>query len=125
MKLIILHTQKSEEQWDLQKLVDAFKTELEAREKTNYLAGNNPGQVFSQPKTNRNQPLTASVFYTTKKSEPRCAYCKHNHRNNKWLVVTSVTVRKAIKKNTGNVLHACDQGLSSTLPIKNEVLSLL
>ena len=49
MKLIILRTQKSEEQWDLQKLLDAFKTELEAREKANYLAGNNPRQVSGQP----------------------------------------------------------------------------
>ena len=30
MKLIILRTQRSEEQWDLQKLLDAFKAELEA-----------------------------------------------------------------------------------------------
>ena len=48
MKLIILRTQKSEEQWDLQKLLNAFKTELEAREKANNLAENNPGQVSDQ-----------------------------------------------------------------------------
>ena len=36
MKLIILLSQKSEEQWDLRKLLDAFKTGLEAREKANY-----------------------------------------------------------------------------------------
>ena len=67
MKLIILRTQKSEEQWNLQKLFDAFKTELEAREKANYLAENNPGQVSGQPKLNRNQQLTASALYTTEK----------------------------------------------------------
>ena len=54
MKLIILRTQKSEEQWNLPKLLDAFKTEFEAKEKANYLAENNPGQVSGQPKLNRN-----------------------------------------------------------------------
>ena len=71
MKLIILRTQKSEKQCDLQKLLDAFKTELEARETANYLAGNNPGQASGQPKLNRNQPLTASTLYTTDKGAPK------------------------------------------------------
>ena len=83
IKLIILRTQTSEEQWDLQKLLDVFKTELEAREKANYLEENNPGQVSGQPKLNRNRPSTASAFYTTEKGAPRCAYCKQNHRSNK------------------------------------------
>ena len=100
-KLIIFRTQKSEEQWDLQKLLDAFKTELEAREKANYLAENNPGQVSGQPKLNRNQPLTASALYTAEKGAPRCAYCKQNHRSNKCLVVTSVAERKAILRKHG------------------------
>ena len=90
MKLIILCAQKSEEQWDLQKLLDAFKTELEAREKANCLAEKNPGQVSGQSKLNRNQPLTASALYTTEKGAPRSAYCKQIHRSNKCFVVASV-----------------------------------
>ena len=95
-KLIILRTQKSEEQWDLQKLLDAFK--IETREKANYLAENNPGQVSGQPKLNSNQPLTASALYTTEKGAPRCVYCKQNHKSNKCLVVTE---RKVILRKHG------------------------
>ena len=110
MKLTILPTQKSEEQWDLQKLHDAFKTELEAREKANYLAGNNPGQVSGQPKLNRNQPLIASVFYTTENGALRCAYCKQNHGSNKCLVVTSAAERKAVSRKHGKCFACLHPG---------------
>ena len=110
MKLIILCTRNSEEQWDLQKLLGAFKTELEAREKASNLAENNPGQVSDQPKLYRNQPLTASALYTTEKGAPRWAYCKQNHRSKKMLGGDKCCREEGNFKKHGKCLHACIPG---------------
>ena len=125
MKLIILCTQKSEEQCDPQKLLGAFKTELEARETANYLAGNNPGQVSGQPQLNHNQPLTASALYTTDKGAPKVCILQTESQKQQMLGSDKCCREEGNFKKTWEMFSmlVC-WALGSTLPLKNEVFSL-
>ena len=99
-RLII--TREVRDEWDLDHILDVFRSELEARERAN---GNNispTDQSSTKPPCNGGRrglpfPTDAALFATG--SKPTCTYCRENHASN--AQVTSIAARKEILKREG------------------------
>jgi len=95
LRLII--TREVKDEWDLDPILEVFRSELEARERAN---GNNvipTDQSLSKLPYNRGrkgfpQPTDAALFATG--SKPTCTYCRKDHASNACKNVTSIAARK-------------------------------
>ena len=102
LRLII--TQEVKDEWDLDHILDVFRSELEARERAN---GNNVSpidQSSTKPPYNRGRkglPLSTDAALFATGSKPTCTYCRKDHASNACKNVTSIAARKEILKRAG------------------------
>ena len=105
MRLII--TREVKDKWDLDHILDVFRSELEARERAN---GNNvsPTDEFSTKhpynRGRKGLPLSTDAALFATGSKPTCTYCRKDHASNACKNVTSITGRKEILKRAGRCL---------------------
>ena len=102
LQLII--TREVKDEWDLDNILDVFRSELEARERAN---GNNVSPTdksSTKPPYNRGHkrlPLsTDSVLFATR-SKPTFTYCRKDHASTVCKNVTSIAARKEMLKRAG------------------------
>ena len=92
------------DEWDLDHILDVFRSELEARERAN---GNNVSpidQSSTKPPYNRGRkglPLSTDAALFATGSKPTCIYCRKDHASNPCKNVTSIAARKEILKRAG------------------------
>lgn len=99
LRLII--TREVKDEWNLDHILDVFRSELEVRERAN---GNNVSPTDQSPSNlsyNRGRkglplPTDAALFATGTK--PTCTYCRKDHASNACKKVTSIAARKEISK---------------------------
>ena len=102
LRLII--TQEVKDEWDLDHILDVFRSELEARERAN---GNNVSPIdksSTKPPYNRGRkglPLSTDAALFATGSKPTCTYCRKDHASNACKNVTSIAARKEILKRAG------------------------
>ncbi|XP_044165250.1 uncharacterized protein LOC122949186 [Acropora millepora] len=102
LRLIV--TREVRDEWDLDHILDVFRSELEARERAN---GNNispTDQSLTKPPYNRGRralPLSTDAALFATGSKPTCTYCRENHASNVCRNVTSIAARKEILKRAG------------------------
>ena len=102
LRLII--TREVKDEWDLDHILDVFRSELEARERAN---GNNVSpidQSSTKPPYNRGRkglPLSTDAALFATGSKPTCTYCRKDHASNACKNVTSIAARKEILKRAG------------------------
>lgn len=95
LRLII--TREVKDEWDLDRILDVFRSELEARERAN---GNNVSptdQSSTKPPYNRGRkgvPLSTDAALFATGSKPTCTYCRKDHASNACKNVTSIAARK-------------------------------
>ena len=103
LRLII--TREVKDEWDLDNILDVFRSELEARERAN---GNNVSpidQSSTKPPYNRGRkglPLSTDAALFATGSKPTCTYCRKDHASNACKNVTSIAARKEILKRAGH-----------------------
>ena len=92
------------DEWDLDHILNVFRSELEARERAN---GNNVSpidQSSTKPPYNRGRkglPLSTDAALFASGSKPTCTYCRKDHASNACKNVTSIAARKEILKRAG------------------------
>ena len=99
LRLII--TREVRDEWDLDHIVDVFKSELEAKERVNGNNINPTDQSSTKPPYNRGReelPLSTEAALFATGSKPTCTYCRENHASNACQNVTSIAARKEILK---------------------------
>lgn len=97
LKLII--TRRFEgETWELCKLLQSFKQELEVREKCSFMSN-----ISSTVETKKQPPQhpTAATLMSTDKPSPTCTYCKQHHLSASCPIVSDVKARKDILRKKG------------------------
>jgi len=85
------------DEWDLDHILDVFRSELEARERAN---GNNVSPTdqssskisYNRGRTGLPLPTDAALFATG--SKPTCTYCRKDRASNACKNVTNITARK-------------------------------
>ena len=88
--------------WDLDRILEVFRSELEARELAD---GNNVNTVdqssnkFPRGKGRKEVPTDAALL--TKESKPTCTYCRMDHASNDCKTVTNIAARKELLKRAG------------------------
>ena len=94
--------------WDLDHIMEAFKKELEARERcVGANIGNNSGIRPTAP-TKGNQPSASALFSSD--SKITCTYCKLPHPLAECNVVTDVKERKALLRKYGRCYLCLKRG---------------
>ncbi|XP_068684807.1 uncharacterized protein [Montipora foliosa] len=92
LRLIVSRKFGSEESWNLDALLSAMKTELEARGrctamKTSGANANTPR--FEQYRARSKQPHSASALYTgSEEFTQQCVFCKKNHKSINCMTIT-------------------------------------
>ena len=97
LRLII--TREVKDKWDLDHILDIFRSELEARERANGNNVNPTDQSSSKCSYNRGRkglPLTTDAALFATGSKPTCTYCRKDHASNACKNVTSIAARKEI-----------------------------
>ncbi|XP_068742563.1 uncharacterized protein [Montipora capricornis] len=105
LRLVVSRKFGSEESWNLDALLSALKTELEARErctamKTSGANANTPR--FEQYRSRSKQPHSASALYTgSEEFTQQCVFCKKNHKSINCMTITEPKARKTILRRNG------------------------
>ena len=85
LRLIISPKSGIKETWDLDVLLNALKSELEARERCNVVKTSSPTNSnlrFDQHKGRFKQPLSSSALYAgSEECTLQCVFCKKNHKS--------------------------------------------
>ena len=92
------------DEWDLNHILDIFRSELKARERANWNNVSTTDQSTSKLPYNKGRkglpfPTDAALFATG--SKPTCTYCRKDHASNAYNNVTSIAARKEILKRAG------------------------
>ena len=88
---------------DVNELIEAFKEELEACEKSRFVggAGNVVEKPWLKPKIPRD-PITAAALFLPEQGQANCYFCNHpGHRSFNCTSVTDPEKRKEISKKKG------------------------
>ena len=118
LRLIVSRKFGSEETWNLDALLNALKTELEARErctamKTSGSNGNTPR--YEQYKARSKQPFSTSALYTgNEEFTPHCIFCKKNHKSINCMTITEPKTRRTILRRSGRCFVCLKSGHIST-----------
>ena len=102
LRLIISREVKDE--WDLDHILDVFRSELEARERASANNVSPIDQSSTKPPYNRGRkglPLSTDAALFATGSKPTCTYCRKDHASNPCKNVTSIAARKEILKRAG------------------------
>eukprot|EP00112_Aurelia_sp_Birch-Aquarium-sp1_P014174 Seg3041.3 transcript_id=Seg3041.3/GoldUCD/mRNA.D3Y31 product="hypothetical protein" protein_id=Seg3041.3/GoldUCD/D3Y31 len=95
---LVITKQIRKEEWELGKILDIVKAELDAREQCAYLSGKSTDS--SAPKLGRSPlPTTSALLNTT--GRVSCSFCKGTHPSAKCNIVTDPKQRKAILRRQG------------------------
>ena len=78
--------------WCIEKVLEAFKAELLAREKCHFKSNDDGEQSHT---------ATAAALHTVGKTLPFCVFCQQPHPSSKCTVVTEVAARKSCLRNKG------------------------
>ena len=100
LRLIVSREVKDE--WDLDRILEVFRSELEARERasgSNVHTTEQLSNKFPNSKGRKELPTDAALF--TKESKPTCTYCRIDHASNACKTVTNVAARKDVLKRAG------------------------
>ena len=105
LRLIISRKFGSEETWDLDVLLNALKSELEARERCNAVKISSPtnsNSSFDQHKGRFKQPLSSSPVYAgSEECTLQCVFCKKNHKSITCSTITEPKARRTILRRSG------------------------
>ena len=87
--------------WELERLLQTFRNELQIMEKFNYVPLFNENEFTSASSTQqaRHQPTVATLYTGDDKvitGKFVCVYCKGNHSSNKYNITTDYSARKNI-----------------------------
>ena len=104
-RLAITKSVKKDE-WNLEKVLEVFKAELEAREQCGQLEASNPTGSSRQT---RNAPFATAALLTNE-NKITCSFCKHNHPSAKCNIVTELKARLAIIKGQGRCFVCLKKG---------------
>ena len=108
LNLIISRKFTSDECWDIKEVLEAFKLELMAREKSN----------FSATSTETSQISAASLVVNSKSRDSKqrkfsCVFCDKNHKPQHCRIVTNLDARKLILKDKNRCFKCLRTGHSS------------
>ena len=105
LRLIISRKFGSKETWDLDVLLNALKSELEARERCNVVKTSSPTNSnprFDQHKGRFKQPLSSSALYAgSEECTLQCVFCKKNHKSITCSTITEPKARRTILRRSG------------------------
>ena len=105
LRLIISRKFGSKETWDLDVLLNALKSELEARERCNAVKTSSPTNSnprFDQHKGRFKQPLSSSALYAgSEECTLQCVFCKKNHKSITCSTITEPKARRTILRRSG------------------------
>ena len=110
-RLVISRKMKSDT-WDVNELIEAFKEELEAREKSRFVggSGNVVEKPWLKPKIPRD-PITAAALFLPERGQANCYFCNHpGHRSFNCTSVTDPEKRKEILKKKGRCFVCLRRG---------------
>ena len=110
-RLVISRKMKSDT-WDVNELIEAFKEELEAREKSRFVggSGNVVEKPWLKPKIPRD-PITAAALFLPERGQANCYFCNHpGHRLFNCTSVTDPEKRKEILKKKGRCFVCMRRG---------------
>lgn len=101
-QLVISRKMKSDT-WDINELLDTFKEELEAREKSRFVGGSS--NVVEKPLSKRNklpEPITEAALHLSEQIKMTCFFCNHpGHKSFNCVTVSDPVKRKEILKRKG------------------------
>ena len=105
LRLIISRKFGSKETWDLDVLLNALKSELEARERCNAVKTSSPTNSnprFDQHKGRLKQRLSSSALYTgSEECTLQCIFGKKNHKSITCSTITKPKARRTIPRRNG------------------------
>ena len=119
-RLVISRKMKSDT-WDINELLDAFKEELEAREKSRFVGGSS--NVVEKPLSKQNklpEPITAAALHSSEQLKMSCFFCNHpGHKSFNCVTVTDPVKRKEILKRKGRCFVCLKRGhVASSCPLE-------
>ena len=102
LRLFVSRKFGSDESWNLDALLTALKTELEARERCTARA-------------RRKQLYSASALYTgSEEFTQQCVFCKNNHKSINCMTITERKARRTILRRNGKCFVCLKGGYIST-----------
>ncbi len=108
--------------WDVEKFMEEFKTELEARERCNVINSSHPTTKSDGASRNKSKlPNTAFTLVAGNEQSytPSCVYCNQQHSALKCNVVTKPSARRAILRRKGKCFSCLNSGhLAKNCPSK-------
>ena len=119
-RLVISRKMKSDT-WDINELLDAFKEELEAREKSRFVGGSSNVVEKPFPKQNKlPEPITAAALHLSEQLKMSCFFCNHpGHKSFNCVTVTDPVKRKEILKWKGRCFVCLKRGhVASSCPLE-------
>jgi len=93
---LVISRKMQSDTWDVNELIEAFKGELEAREKSRFVggSGNIVEKPWWKPKMARD-PSTAAALFLSEQGPANCYFCNHlGHRSFNCTSVTDPEKRK-------------------------------
>ncbi|KAK2549503.1 hypothetical protein P5673_030047, partial [Acropora cervicornis] len=118
LRLVVSRKFGSEESWNLDALLSALKTELEARERCIAMKTSGPNvntTKFEQYRARNKQPYSASALYTgSEEFTQHCVFCKKNHKSINCMTVTEPKARRTILRRNGKCFVCLKGGHIST-----------
>ena len=118
LRLVVSRKFGSEESWNLDALLSALKTELEARERCIAMKTSGPNvntTKFEQYRARNKQPYSASALYTgSEEFTQHCVFCKKNHKSINCMTVTEPKARRTILRRNGKCFMCPKGGHIST-----------
>ena len=118
LRLVVSRKFGSEESWNLDALLSALKTELEARERCIAMKTSGPNvntTKFEQYRARNKQPYSASALYTgSEEFTQHCVFCKKNHKSINCMTVTEPKARRTILRRNGKCFVFLKGGHIST-----------
>lgn len=96
LRLIV--SREAKDEWDLDRILDVFRSELEAIERAK---GTDDHLSTKYPYNKSRKGLTTDAALFANESKPTCTYCREDHSSNSCKTVTNVEARKEIWKKAG------------------------
>ena len=110
IRLVVIKEIRNEE-WELIKILDIIKRELEAREQCAHINSHLKG--FADSRQNKNSLPTTAAFFSND-SKVTCSFCKNYHLSAKCNIVTDPIRRKQMLSKQGRCFVCLTRGHRST-----------
>ena len=93
---LVISRQTSEEEWNLDNLMEIIEREIAARERAA-----SSSSSYQVPRRTPREPPTATTLIYSSSIIPRCSYCRQSHTSNSCKAVIDIAERKQILKRSG------------------------